>query len=127
MNAQSLHFERLFREKRIPFRLVGTTGFYSREEVKDALAYLSLLANPNDEVRFRRVVNKPGRGVGEASVEKIITEWRSDGGGTSRKPAGARPDGFPRARGRGCPTSWHSLTSSGLPCLRRRFPSWRGC
>jgi DNA helicase-2/ATP-dependent DNA helicase PcrA len=77
MNAQSLHFERLFREKRIPFRLVGTTGFYSREEVKDAVAYLSLLANPNDEVRFRRVVNKPGRGIGESSVEKIIGEWRS--------------------------------------------------
>jgi len=98
MNAQSLHFERLFREKRIPFRLVGTTGFYSREEVKDAVAYLSLLANPNDEVRFRRVVNKPGRGVGEASVEKIITEWRSDGGGipqACRRAAGRLP---PRAR-----------------------------
>jgi DNA helicase II / ATP-dependent DNA helicase PcrA len=79
MNAQSLHFERLFREKRIPFRLVGTTGFYSREEVKDAVAYLSLLANPNDEVRFRRVVNKPSRGIGESSVEKIVAEWRSGG------------------------------------------------
>jgi len=80
MNAQSLHFERLFREKRIPFRLIGTTGFYSREEVKDAVGYLSLLANPNDEVRFRRVVNKPGRGIGELSVEKIVAEWRSGGG-----------------------------------------------
>ncbi len=72
MNAQSLHFERLFREKRIPFRLVGTTGFYSREEVKDAVAYLCLLSNPNDEVRFRRIANKPGRGIGESSVEKIL-------------------------------------------------------
>jgi ATP-dependent DNA helicase UvrD/PcrA len=98
MNAQSLHFERLFREKRIPFRLIGTTGFYAREEVKDALAYLSLLANPNDEVRFRRVANKPGRGVGESSVEKILTEWRG-GGGTiieaCRRSAGRLP---PRAR-----------------------------
>ncbi len=80
MNAQSLHFERLFRERRIPFRLIGTTGFYAREEVKDALAYLSLLSNPNDEVRFRRIANKPGRGVGEASVEKVVTEWGSGGG-----------------------------------------------
>ncbi len=98
MNAQSLHFERLFREQRIPFRLIGTTGFYSREEVKDAMAYLSLLANPNDEVRFRRIANKPGRGVGEASVDKVIAEWRA-GGGTipeaCRRAAGRLP---PRAR-----------------------------
>jgi DNA helicase-2/ATP-dependent DNA helicase PcrA len=98
MNAQSLHFERLFREKRIPFRLIGTTGFYSREEVKDAVAYLSLIANPNDEVRFRRIANKPGRGIGESSVEKIMAEWRSGGGDlidacrrtTSRLPARTR-------------------------------------
>jgi ATP-dependent DNA helicase UvrD/PcrA len=94
MNAQSLHFERLFREKRIPFRLVGTTGFYSREEVKDAVAYLSLLSNPNDEVRFRRIVNKPGRGIGESSVEKIMDHWRSGGGSlmdSCRRSAGALP------------------------------------
>lgn len=98
MNAQSLHFERLFRERRIPFRLIGTTGFYSREEVKDALAYLSLLANPNDEVRFRRIANKPGRGVGESSVEKIVAEWRVGGGSlmeACRRSAGRLP---PRGR-----------------------------
>ncbi|HTP58017.1 MAG TPA: ATP-dependent helicase, partial [Spirochaetia bacterium] len=80
MNAQSRTFEKLFKGKRIPFRLVGTTGFYSREEVKDAVAYLSLLANPNDQVRFRRIANKPGRGLGDSSVEKILDEWESGGG-----------------------------------------------
>jgi DNA helicase-2/ATP-dependent DNA helicase PcrA len=77
MNAQSLQFEKHFRDQGIRFRLVGTVRFYSREEVKDAIAYLSLLANPSDEVSFRRVVNKPSRGIGAASVEKIVEEWRS--------------------------------------------------
>jgi len=79
MNAQSLQFEKRFRELGIRFRLVGTVRFYAREEVKDVLAYLSLLVNPRDEVSFRRVVNRPSRGIGAASVEKIVSEWRSGG------------------------------------------------
>jgi DNA helicase II / ATP-dependent DNA helicase PcrA len=77
MNAQSLQFEKRFRELGIRFRLVGTVRFYAREEVKDVLAYLSLLVNPRDEVSFRRVVNRPSRGIGAASVEKIVSDWRS--------------------------------------------------
>ena len=77
MNAQSLQFEKQFRKLGIRFRLVGTVRFYEREEVKDALAYLSLLANRNDEVSFRRIVNRPSRGIGAASVEKIVEEWRA--------------------------------------------------
>ncbi|HET6451527.1 MAG TPA: 3'-5' exonuclease, partial [Spirochaetia bacterium] len=76
-NAQSLQFEKRFRELGIRFRLVGTVRFYEREEVKDLLAYLSLLVNPRDEVAFRRVVNKPSRGIGAASVDKIVVEWRA--------------------------------------------------
>jgi DNA helicase-2/ATP-dependent DNA helicase PcrA len=103
MNAQSLQFEKRFRELGIRFRLVGTVRFYAREEVKDALAYLSLLANPNDEVSFRRIVNRPVRGIGAASVEKIVDAWRSGtGAGTGtdlraacRKAMGRLP---PRAR-----------------------------
>ena len=83
MNAQSLPFEDRFRKLGIRFRLVGTVRFYEREEVKDALAYLSLLVNPNDEVAFRRVVNRPGRGIGAVSVEKMVESWRArDGAGT---------------------------------------------
>jgi DNA helicase-2/ATP-dependent DNA helicase PcrA len=80
MNAQSLHFETCFRQHGIPFRLIGTVRFYSREEVKDALAYLALLVNRDDEVSFRRIVNKPGRGVGAATVEKIMGEWKGRAG-----------------------------------------------
>ncbi len=96
MNAQSLQFEKKFREQGIRFRLVGTVRFYAREEVKDALAYLSLLTNRNDEVSFRRIVNRPGRGIGAASVEKILEEWRSEaaaGSGADLLGAGRRAAG----------------------------------
>jgi DNA helicase-2/ATP-dependent DNA helicase PcrA len=73
-NAQSLGFETEFLRRKIPYRVVGSLKFYEREEVKDTLALLSFLVNPRDEIAFRRVVNKPARGVGPASVDKIIDE-----------------------------------------------------
>jgi DNA helicase-2/ATP-dependent DNA helicase PcrA len=72
MNAQSRVFETLFSRMGIPFRVVGTVRFYQREEVKDALAYLSLLANPRDELAFRRAVASPRRGVGARALEVIL-------------------------------------------------------
>ncbi|MCL2209396.1 MAG: ATP-dependent helicase [Treponema sp.] len=71
-NAQSLGFETLFLRKSIPYRIVGSLKFYEREEIKDALALLALLVNPRDEVAFRRVANKPARGVGAVTIDKII-------------------------------------------------------
>ena len=71
-NAQSAGFETLFLRRGIPYRVVGSLRFYEREEIKDALALLSILVNPRDEVAFRRVVNKPARGVGLVTVHKII-------------------------------------------------------
>jgi DNA helicase-2/ATP-dependent DNA helicase PcrA len=79
-NAQSLGFETTFLKNGIPYRVVGSLKFYEREEIKDALALLSFLVNPRDEVNFRRVVNKPARGVGPVTVDKII-EASSDCGG----------------------------------------------
>jgi DNA helicase-2/ATP-dependent DNA helicase PcrA len=73
-NAQSLGFETEFLRRQIPYRVVGSLKFYEREEVKDALALLSFLVNPRDEVAFRRVVNKPSRGVGPATVDRITAE-----------------------------------------------------
>jgi DNA helicase-2/ATP-dependent DNA helicase PcrA len=73
-NAQSLGFETEFLRRRIPYRVVGTLKFYEREEIKDALALLSFLVNPRDEVAFRRVVNKPSRGIGAATVDRILGE-----------------------------------------------------
>ena len=79
-NAQSLGFETLFLRKGIPYRVVGSLKFYEREEIKDALALLSFLVNPRDEVNFRRVVNKPARGVGPVTVDKIIEASSANGG-----------------------------------------------
>jgi len=78
-NAQSLAFEKEFPRRGIPYRLVGALRFYDREEVKDLLAYLSLLLNPRDEIAFRRIVNKPARGLGEGSVESILDKAAREG------------------------------------------------
>jgi DNA helicase-2/ATP-dependent DNA helicase PcrA len=79
-NAQSREFEIFFSKHDIPYRLVGTVSFYNREEVKDVLAYLSLALNPKDEISFRRVVNKPSRSIGPASVKKILSFLPETGG-----------------------------------------------
>lgn len=71
-NAQSLGFETEFLHRQIPYAVVGSLKFWEREEIKDALAYLSLIANPRDEIAFSRIVNKPVRGIGEKSRDKII-------------------------------------------------------
>ncbi len=71
-NAQSLAFESLFSKLKIPYKLVGALRFFEREEVKDILAFLSLFINPKNEASFRRVINKPARGIGKAGLEKIV-------------------------------------------------------
>ena len=71
-NAQSLNFEKEFLHKKIPYVVVGSLKFYEREEIKDALCYLSVCANPKDEISFRRIINKPCRGIGEKTQDIII-------------------------------------------------------
>lgn len=71
-NAQSLGFETEFLHRKIPYTIVGALKFYDREEIKDALAILSLVANPQDEIAFRRIVNKPSRSIGDKTQEKIV-------------------------------------------------------
>ena len=71
-NAQSRLFETTFLREGIPYRIVGTLRFYEREEVKDAVAVLKFLANPRDEVSFRRIANKPARGLGATTLKKVI-------------------------------------------------------
>jgi len=73
-NAQSREFESTFRKMNIPYKLVGTLSFYSREEIKDTVAFLSFLSNSKDEVAFRRIINKPSRGLGKVGQEKIYKE-----------------------------------------------------
>lgn len=79
-NAQSLVLETEFLHKKIPYAVVGSLKFYEREEIKDALGYLSLLVNPRDELAFARIVNKPVRGIGEKSQEKIVSSAYSFAG-----------------------------------------------
>jgi DNA helicase-2/ATP-dependent DNA helicase PcrA len=73
-NAQSLSFETELLRRKIPYKVVGSLKFYEREEIKDTLALLSFLVNPKDEIAFRRVVNKPTRGVGAATIDRIMIE-----------------------------------------------------
>ncbi len=70
-NAQSLPFETLLNKKAIPYKVIGALKFYDREEVKDAIALLQLFFNSRDIVGFRRMINKPPRGIGKSSVDKI--------------------------------------------------------
>ena len=86
-NAQSLGFEKDFLHKHIPYVVVGSLKFYEREEIKDALSYLAVCANPRDEISFRRIINKPARGLGEKTQDKILDAARITGpdGKTSYK------------------------------------------
>ena len=75
-NAQSLGFEKDFLHKHIPYVVVGSLKFYEREEIKDALSYLAICANQRDEISFRRIINKPSRGIGEKTQDKILDSAR---------------------------------------------------
>ena len=70
-NAQSRIFEEIFMRAAIPYKVVGGLRFYERKEVKDLLAYLRVLANPDDEVSLRRIINFPKRGVGDRALEEV--------------------------------------------------------
>lgn len=70
-NAQSRSFEEEFRKQGIPYRIYGGLSFYQRKEIKDIIAYFRLVANPDDEEAFKRIINYPARGIGAATVMKI--------------------------------------------------------
>ena len=84
-NAQSRIFEEIFMRAAIPYKVVGGLRFYERKEVKDLLAYLRVLANPDDEVSLRRIINLPKRGIGDRALEEVeafasaqgISFWRA--------------------------------------------------
>lgn len=78
-NAQSRIFEEIFMRAAIPYKVVGGLRFYERKEVKDLLAYLRVLANPNDEVSLRRIINFPKRGIGDRALEEVEIFANSQG------------------------------------------------
>ncbi len=71
-NAQSRIFEEAFRAANIPYQIVGGVGFYDRMEIKDLLAYLRVVCNPNDSMSVRRIINVPGRGIGATTLDRLI-------------------------------------------------------
>jgi DNA helicase-2/ATP-dependent DNA helicase PcrA len=77
LQYQSRNFEKTFLYNKIPFRLRGLIPFYCRAEIKDILAYLKLAYNPKDMNAFERIVNVPKRGIGKASLEKILLSMTS--------------------------------------------------
>ena len=68
MNALSSTIEQMFIRQGIPYRIIGGLKFFDRKEVKDILAYLAVLNNPDDSLRLRRIINEPKRGIGEATL-----------------------------------------------------------
>ena len=72
-NAQSRSFEEEFRKQGVPYRIYGGMSFYQRKEIKDIIAYFRLVANPDDEEAFKRIINYPARGIGNTTVAKIAS------------------------------------------------------
>ena len=68
MNAQSNAIERTFVRMGVPYRVIGGHRFYERKEIRDALAYLSVISNPADNIRLRRIINEPKRGIGATTI-----------------------------------------------------------
>ena len=116
-NAQSRVLEESLVRSGVPYRVFGGVKFYDRREIKDALAYLRALVNPDDEVSWKRIVNTPRRGVGDTSVAKVdsyasgagipfpaaiekAADSRRHRAGARRPPRPARSHGR-SARGRG--------------------------
>ncbi len=113
-NAQSRVIEDTLVRRDIAYQVIGGTKFYERAEIKDAIAYLTVLGNPQDVVSFTRIVNSPRRGIGQTSLGRVTALRRRDGDldlgrGGERRP-GARPGhrGGARAR-RASWTRWRAL------------------
>ncbi|MDR3330717.1 MAG: UvrD-helicase domain-containing protein [Endomicrobium sp.] len=70
-NAQSRTFEDAFRKRGIPYTIVGTLRFYDRAEIKNIMAYLKLIHNPNDNINLKRIINIPRRGIGKTSLQTL--------------------------------------------------------
>ena len=97
-NAQSRVLEDTLVRREIGYQVIGGTKFYERAEIKDAIAYLTLLANPQDVVSFTRVANSPKRGIGQTSLSRVLAHAETMG--ISVWDAAADPAAVPGARHR---------------------------
>ena len=99
-NSQTRAFEDELRRRAVPYRVVGAVSFYDRREVKDVLAHLRLVVNPDDDAAFRRAVAAPRRGIGEQSLDALTRSAAQWGWSLARTAgaAGRLPDLRPKAR-----------------------------
>ena len=92
-NAQSSSIERALVYNTVPYKVVGGHRFYERKEVKDVLAYLSVIANPSDTVRLKRIINEPKRGIGDTTINNASSI--ADGLGTTFFDVISHADSYP--------------------------------
>ena len=117
-NAQSRVIEDVFMKSGIPYRVVGGVRFYERREIKDVLAYLRALVNPQDAVSMRRVINTPKRGIGDQTVGALEAFAREGGvpaGRRDRRPVAEGGRSGPGLRGRHGPAP--GSDAGGRPAL----------
>lgn len=81
IHAQSRVLEEALRTENVPYHIVGGTRFYDRAEIKDAIAYLRVVHNPDDDVSLLRIINTPARGIGKSSIQKILNDAATTGKG----------------------------------------------
>ena len=93
MNAQSYQLELAFKRTGIPYRVIGGTRFFDRAEVKDMLAYLCVISNPQDDLRLSRIINVPARGIGATTVERARAIAAQEG--VSLWQVISQPEGYP--------------------------------
>ena len=118
-NAQSRALEEALVAAEVPYKVVGGTKFYDRREVKDVLAYLRVLVNPDDEISWRRMVNVPKRGVGDTSVNRLALWAHQNGASFGEAVARATEAGVSGKAGR----ALESLSGLLDDLRARRWPS----
>ena len=92
-NSQSRHLELALRKEQIPYRVIGAQSFYDKREVRDILAYLQILANPDADVSLLRIMNAPPRGIGQAAAI-LLTDISKESGGSVWEAMGTPSDGL---------------------------------
>ncbi len=111
-NAQSRALEDALRRRAVPYVLIGSTRFYDRREVRDILAYLKVIVNPADGVSLLRILNVPPRGVGKATVDRLVQASKESGRTILETLAGDPTDGIR-------PKAWQVLSG-----LARDLGGW---